>query len=133
MLDENRSLLARWFDEVWNHEREETIRELMGSDCVIHDGETDICGPKEFQKFWEAQRAACSDIRLTMHEVVGEGDLVAARWSVEMRDRNSGKPLRTSGMSLVRFQDGRFAEAWQSWDKHGLMEQMQALTAAAAV
>jgi predicted ester cyclase len=132
MLDQNRSLLARWFEEVWNRERVEAIEELMGADCVLHDGETDICGPAEFRKFWAAQRAACSDIRVAMHELVGEGELVAARWSVTMKDRATGRPLRTSGMSLVRFHEGRFAEAWQIWDKHGLTEQMQALAAAVA-
>jgi hypothetical protein len=132
MVDDNRSLLARWFEEVWNQERVEAIEELMGAECVIHDGETDIRGPGEFKGFWEAQRAACSDIRVTMHELVGEGDLVAGRWSVAMTDRVTGRPLRTSGMSLVRFHEGGFAEAWQMWDKHGLMEQVRALGARAA-
>jgi predicted ester cyclase len=132
MLDQNRNLLARWFDEVWNQERSEAIDELMGSDCVIHDGETDIRGPGEFRKFWEAQREACSDIRVTIHELVGEGSVVVGRWSVAMKDRVTGRPMRTSGMSLVRFHEGRFAEAWQSWDRHGLTEQMQAMRATAA-
>ena len=132
MLDRNRSMLARWFEEVWNQERPETIEELMGPECVIHDGETKICGPGEFREFWEAQRAACSDIRITLHHMVGEDDVVVGRWSVTMKDRATGRPLRTSGMSLVRFHEGRFAEAWQMWDKHGLMEQMKAVAAAAA-
>jgi hypothetical protein len=28
-------------------------------------------------------------------------------------------------MSFLRFKDGRFFEAWQNWDMHGLVEQLE--------
>jgi hypothetical protein len=30
-----------------------------------------------------------------------------------------------TGISIVRFTDGRFAEAWQNWDMLGVMQQIQ--------
>ncbi len=39
--------LIRWFEELWNQGRLETIDELMDPDCVIHDGESDIRGMGE--------------------------------------------------------------------------------------
>jgi len=28
-------------------------------------------------------------------------------------------------MSILRFKDGRFVEAWQNWDQHGLLQQLE--------
>ncbi len=75
--------------------------------------------------------AAFSGIHVTPHEIISEGDLVCLRWSVKMRHTGdglgmpaTGKQLQASGMSMVRFANGRFAEAWQNWDMLGLMEQI---------
>jgi hypothetical protein len=39
MSEANKALAKRWFEEVWNHGRRETIRELLAPDAVIQDGE----------------------------------------------------------------------------------------------
>lgn len=36
MVEENVALVKRWFEEVWNQKRSETIRELLSADCVAH-------------------------------------------------------------------------------------------------
>jgi predicted SnoaL-like aldol condensation-catalyzing enzyme len=131
MSEQNKALLIRWFEEVWNQNRPETIDDLMDPKCVIHDGESDIRGPAEFHKFAAGLRTAFTDIEVGIHQTIAEGDFVMLRWSSSMKDRETGKPLRTTGFSLVRFADGRFAEAWQNWDRAGVTEQMMAARAAA--
>jgi len=49
--EQNKQLLARWFDEVWNQGRRKTIHEIYGADAVLHDGRTAIEDPTSFAAF----------------------------------------------------------------------------------
>jgi len=49
-----KTLIHRWFEEVWNQGREETIDELFARDAIAFGlGETEqpVHGPSEFKKF----------------------------------------------------------------------------------
>lgn len=100
MSDQQKNTVTRWFQEVWNEKRRETIEELMPLHCVIHDGASDIRGPAEFRLFEAGLRAQFSDIHVTTHEVISEGDLACLRWSAIMHHIATGKQLHTTGMSL---------------------------------
>jgi steroid delta-isomerase-like uncharacterized protein len=130
-MSDHKALIIRWFDEVWNHGKQETIDELMSHDCVIHDGETDTRGPEEFKVFFNRLQSAFSNIHVTPHDVISEGDFVCLRWSATMYHKGddlgmpaSHKELHTSGISIVRVKEGRFREAWQNWDMLGVTQQI---------
>lgn len=64
-------------------------------------------------------RAAFTDTRHTVHDVVEEGDRVAARISVEARHTGAlwgfaptGRILRNDSIVIDRFVDGRVRERW---------------------
>jgi hypothetical protein len=47
----NTALARRWFEEVWNVRREETVRELMGQVCEGHmEGGLEVRGPDELHR-----------------------------------------------------------------------------------
>jgi predicted ester cyclase len=122
--EQNKHLVHRWFEEVWNQSRREVIAELFAPECILQDGATQIRGPEEFQRFHDGLRAQFSDIRVTPGIALSENDLVSLRWTVECRDRATGKDLTASGISIVRVRDGRFVEAWQNWDQAGVAAQL---------
>jgi len=131
-MSDQKQLIVRWFEEVWNQGRRDVIDEMMAPDCILHDGDTESRGPAGFKVFYDRLRAAFSDMRITPGQAVSEGEFACLNWSVTMRHTGdglgippTGKHLRTTGMSMVRFKDGRFAEAWQNWDMFGLMQQIQ--------
>ena len=124
IIEQNRHLLLRWFEELWNQGRRETIFELFAPDCILHDGNVQIRGPREFEAFYDALQSRFSDVRVTPGISLCEGDLVSLRWTVDYRDRATGKSLSTSGISIVRVRDGRFIEAWQNWDAAGIEAQL---------
>jgi predicted SnoaL-like aldol condensation-catalyzing enzyme len=123
MSEHQENMVVRWFEEVWNQGRRQTIDEMMGPDFVLHDGPSTTKGPEAFKLFFDRLRADFSGIRVTCHETVSAGDISCLRWSATMRHK-TGKDIRVTGMSMLRFADGRFAEAWQNWDMHGMMEQL---------
>ena len=116
---------ARWFEEVWNQSRREAIDEMFPEDCVLHDGNAEYRGPAEFKRFYDALRAQLSDVRVTPLETISEGDMVCMRWSSTAKHLITGKHLEVTGMSILRFKDGRFVEARQNWDQHGLLQQLE--------
>ena len=132
MSNHQKSIVARWFEEVWNQDRNETIDEVMLPNSVIHDGDADIRGPEGFKLFKAALHDQFDDIRVKTHHIVTEGDVTVVRWTSTMRSKQNGQQLQTTGMSLIRFHDGRVAEAWQNWDRFGLMDQIQKSAAATA-
>ncbi len=114
--EQNRRLIHRWFDEVWNQGKREFIRELLAPDGVLHDGSNKICGPAEFEAFYDNLRKEVTDIRVTPGPSVCEGDTVCLRWRVDCQHRATGRPLSFTGISMCRIRDGKFVEAWQNWD-----------------
>ena len=130
-MPDQKAMIVRWFEEVWNKGRREVIDEMFSPEIILHDGDTVSKGPEAFKLFYDRMRTSFSDIKVTPEESISEGDLVCLRWSVTMRHTgdgmgmpSTGKQLRTTGMTMIRFANGRFSEAWQNWDMMQLMEQI---------
>ena len=123
-LEHNKHLVVRWFEEVWNQGRDETISELLTSDSVIHDGSNDLRGIEDFSRFRDGIRAEYSDIQITPVVSLAEGDLVCLHWAADLRHSATSRAVHITGTSVIRVKDGRFIEAWQNWDAAGLAVQL---------
>ena len=133
MPDSPRDLGRRWFDEVWNDGRREAIAEMLTPTCVIHDGETDSIGPDGFHLFFDRMNGSFSDIQVTVNDTIEEGDIACIRWTCTAKHTGAdlgipptGKPVRMTGITILRASSGRIDEAWQNWDMLGMLEQVQA-------
>jgi|SRR5882672_626704 len=126
-LEQNKALLRRWFEEVWNRGRAETIDELLAVDAIAHglsdDAAKPLKGPADFKPFHQMFRGAFPDIRVTIEDMIAEGDKVVARCSV--RGKHTGDHLGVAasnahvaftGVTLVRVKDGKFVEGWNNFD-----------------
>jgi len=123
-LEENKRMLIRWFEEVWNQGRRETIKELFAAECVLHDGMNTFHGPAEFMQFHDRLCGEFSGFVIKPIHALAEGDLSCLHWAAEFRHTGRGKPVRITGTSIVRIKDGKFVEAWQNWDAEGLARQL---------
>ena len=123
-LEQNKMLVHRWFKEVWNQSRRETIFDLLAPDSILHDGARDIRGPQGFAEFHDLLRSQFSDFRFTPLVTLAEGDRVCLHWSCSMTHTATSKPLHITGTSVVHIDNGRFVEAWQNWDAAYLYTQL---------
>ena len=83
MVEKNVALVRRWFEEVWNQQKGETIRELMAAECVAHGtSETggDLHGPEGFLELHARLLEAFPDMHIEVQDAFGSGDMVAVRW-----------------------------------------------------
>jgi predicted SnoaL-like aldol condensation-catalyzing enzyme len=127
--EQNKQSIVRWFEEVWNQGKRETIHELFAENGVLHDGSATFHGPDEFCRFYDSFRADFTDFRAEPRVSLAEGDLACLHWSISFRHRASNKPLQVTGTSVVRFQNGQLVEGWQNWDAASLSRQLPGYSA----
>lgn len=134
--DENMQLMRRWFQEVWNEGRVQTIHDLLSPDGVAtgqRGAEAEIRGPEEFAKFVGEIRGAFPDIKVKVEDILAADDKVVLRWSGIMTHTGdhlglpaTGRTVRTRGITIARIVDGKIVEGWDNWDQLGMLEQLGA-------
>ena len=83
-VEENIQLMKRWFQEVWNEGKLQTVHDLLHPDGVA----------------------------------VGQA---------------TGKPVRITGTTIARIENGQVMEGWDNWDQMALLEQIGAYKAPEAM
>jgi predicted ester cyclase len=136
------AVMRRWFDEVWNQGKAEVIDELFPEHAVmwgVGRPEARSQGPGEFKEFYKALRSACPDVKITLDQVVQEGDVAVGRWTARMTHTGEGlgmaptnQVITLKGTSGCRVQGEAFVEGWNVWDQLGLVRQLGLLQGPAA-
>jgi len=123
MNDDVRALARRWFEEVWNDRRADTIFELASTLSVGHAEGRDVHGPEEWKAMYDEVLATVPDLRMTVEDVVCEGEQAVVRWHASGTHAGRGlglepthQPISTRGMTWLRFREGRVVEGWDSWN-----------------
>ena len=138
MSEENKELLRRWFEEVWNNGRSEAIEELFAEDGVAHGlgnvTGNELRGPQDFRPFHQNFREAFPNIYVSVEDMIAEGDKVVARCLVRGRHLGDSlgfaateKPVEFTGIAIVRIKDGKIVEAWNNFDFMSLYQQLGAI------
>jgi len=135
-MPDNAALTRRWFEEVWNQNRAATIDEMLDPEVVIHglDGEGQPrIGPDHFRAFFSLFRSGLSDIRVTIEDLLSDGDKTVARLTLRaihsgdgMGVPATGRPVRGTGIVITRWKDGRIVEGWNEFDAIGMIRQLTA-------
>jgi predicted ester cyclase len=127
----DREILHRWFEEVWNKQRREAIAEMLAPEAIFHEAGALTRGPEGFYPFWDRMHASFSAIHVTVHDTIVEHDQLCCRWTCSLRHTGvglgvpaTGKTLEVTGISIVRVAGGMIVEGWQNWDMLGLLEQI---------
>ena len=127
MSEENKQLVRRWFEEVWNNGRADAIEEMFAENGIAHglgdDPSNPIRGPRDFRPFHTIFREAFPNMNIIVEDMIAEGDKVAARCSVRAKHEGeflgraaTQSPVDFSGMTIVRIAGGKIVEAWNNFD-----------------
>jgi steroid delta-isomerase-like uncharacterized protein len=126
MSEENKNLVRRWFEEVWNKGRISAVAEMFhpsGHAYGFPDPDAVIGGPEAFAAHCKTFRETFPDIRITVDDLVAEGDKVAVRWTATMTHMGDGlgfpatsKKVRLSGSSFLTCGKGQILDGWNHMD-----------------
>jgi steroid delta-isomerase-like uncharacterized protein len=135
-VEANKTLVRRFYEEVWARGNVGFAEEVFADDYVRHDLRSTRAAPGAAGQALIAEqfRRAFPDLAWRVDLLLGEGDLVAARWTASGTQSGTwgdleptGKRATFSGVNIFRFGgEGRVVEIWNHRDDLGLREQLGA-------
>jgi steroid delta-isomerase-like uncharacterized protein len=127
------------FTEFINTASEKLAEELISSDAVFHvPGRAEpVSGPAGCLEIIGMMRGSFPDIQWTLEEMVAEGDMVAARFTMRGTHRGTffgvpptGKAIKVQAMNFYRLSGGKFVEERGQPDLLSLLQQIGAVPSA---
>jgi len=101
------------FDEFVNKRNAGVIRKNMTLNFLDHDGPGGRpCGVDVDERMMRGMYTAMPDLRVTIDDMIAEGDKVMCRNVWRWTDAASGKKMQFHGFVLWRFEADRIAERW---------------------
>ena len=134
MSEENKDLVRRYFEEVWDKGNLDLIDELFTTDFVRHGPtatEGEVRGLEGFKGLVTMYRTALPDLRVPVEDLVAEGDRVVTRWTARgthqgelMGNAPTGNEASVSGILIDRISGGKIEEEWVDYDTLQVMQEI---------
>ena len=120
MSEQNKALARRFYEEVFNQKKLTTVDELSDPSFVDHNAMPGQGpGAAGLRDSFEQYFNGFPDLRITLHELIAEGDIVVARFTMDgthtgtlMGVPSTGNRVTFRGIDMVRIKNGRAVEAW---------------------
>lgn len=131
--ESNKDLVRKYWEEVWNRGNLDLIEELFAPDLWAHQ-----------KTFIGKTRAAFADSRVTIDDMIAEGDKVVTRYSwravhekawdmtlsdLSMRVDPTGQAVWDRGIAIHQIAEGKIIASWSEWTKLELAQQLGAIAA----
>jgi predicted ester cyclase len=76
MSEENKALVRRAWDEVYNQRNLDFIDEVFVADVIVHEPDRELHGPEQVKRYNAAYLEAFPDLTVSFDDVIAEGDKV---------------------------------------------------------
>jgi predicted ester cyclase len=148
-VDQRKALVRQYLEIAWNtqaveekNDADRPVANLAGSqqetplypdkalspDCVYFGGERLSIPLAELRAI---VRTTFPDIRLTVSDLVVEGEKVVVRWFLQGTDlggykghQPTGRPIRLTGITIMRMEYDIIVEEWNEVDIAGMLRQL---------
>jgi predicted ester cyclase len=131
MSEQNKQLTRRWFEQVWNQQREEAIDEMFaqgGKAYGFPEPHSVLVGPESFKSVHRLFLGAFPDLHIAVNEIVAEGDKVAVTWTATMTHLGDSlgfaptmKKETLHGSSFLTVRDGQIHEGTNYMEMQALI------------
>jgi len=131
-LEENKAIVRRCMEEL-DKGNWAIFNELLTRDYVYHEPGRSFTRD-ESEQFMRSLRVAFPDGRVTIEEMIAEGDKVVTRYTSSGTHKGefmgiaaTGKKVVVTGIVITRVDKGKIAEDWEEFDAMGFMVQLGAI------
>lgn len=129
--EDRKNTIRRLTDELWNKGNVDVCDGVYTENCSFHDPSFPIDGIAGMKQQVRELRAANPDLHMDSHEVLIDGDMSASRFTMGGTARGefrgipgTGKTWVMTGMVMDKWEGGRIAEEWVSYDLMGTLQQI---------
>jgi len=134
--EENKAIARRWYEEGISGHNVAVLDELFAPDFVNHDSGAPTGDREGLKQLLAGGLSAFPDLQATIADMVAEGDKVVVRSTLHGTHQGAlmgipatGKAVAITGLYLLRFAQGKIAEAWVEQDNLGMMQQLGVIPA----
>lgn len=138
LADENKAIVRRFYEELWNERRVEIAEEIIAADCVTHQlrGGVDDDGgmprtPEMIREHVAAWLAGFPDLQFTVEGLIAEGDRVVSysrmrgtHTGVWLGIAPTGREVSLPMIVIQRIAHGKIAEDWVLVESLGFYQQL---------
>jgi predicted ester cyclase len=143
MSAQNKAMIERLFEEVWNKGNLAVVDELVASSFVNHANPEAPQGIAGYKQSVTTSRSVWPDWHETIEDMLTEGDKVIVRFTIRGTHKGemsspmgtiaaTGKQIAASGIVIYRLANGKIVERWGNVDTLGILQQVGAIPAPAA-
>jgi steroid delta-isomerase-like uncharacterized protein len=133
-IEANKALVRRFIEEVFVASRPDAVDELVADDFTPHSWPGVGPGREPLKQAQQRISQGLADARMTIAEMIAEGDLVAVRLTSHGRHTGefmgmpaSGQEYTIGEIHIFRVRDGKVAEHWSEADMLGMLRQLGAM------
>jgi steroid delta-isomerase-like uncharacterized protein len=135
MSEQNKAVVRRLIEDHWNAKNHALVSELYAPTVTFHTPDGVLNGFDGASTLLQAYATAFPDFRLSIDDLVADGDKVAFRWTFAGTHRGplgdipaSGKHISVSNaVGIFRLAAGKVDEAHMCWNKYALLQQLGVL------
>jgi steroid delta-isomerase-like uncharacterized protein len=133
MSAENKSIVYRLYEEVWNKRKLRVVDEVISSSHALHDPTVSgsQTGPGAYRQQVARFTSALPDLHLTIEHTVSEQDKVVVSWVISGTHKGeflgippTNKKISVEGITINHIANGKILDSYISWDALGLMRQL---------
>jgi len=145
--EENEALVSRLFEEGWGQGNLQVVDEVVANDVIVHRAPATAgsippatCatpGPVGYAAGIQVLRTDFPDLRVTIEDVIADGDMVAMRTTIagtqadpidNLGVPNTGRPMAREVWVFARVECGKVAEVWILVDNLTMLRQLGIIT-----
>jgi predicted ester cyclase len=131
-LEWNKERVREIIDRIFVHQEDAAIDELIAEDFVPHTFGPMPAGREGLREGMRRAGAGVTDPEFEIHDMIAEGDRVAARLTTSARHTGTFMGIKPTGnrysideIHMFRLRDGQLVEHWHEFDKGALMAQLK--------
>ena len=133
---DNKSIVRRMYEEVWNKRNLEVAKELISSSHAMQlvDLLDSGIGPEAYARNVVQFVRAFPDLKFTVIDMVGENEKVVALWNISGTHKGefrgiapTGKKVSVDGITISQLADGKIMDSYVSLDLWSMMQQLGAI------
>jgi len=136
MSADNKALVRRLYEEVWNKRKLEVVNELISPSHALQ-GPTvfgSSIGPEAYKHQVSSLLEAYPDLRWTIEDTIAEKDKVVACWTLSGTHKGdymgvpaTNKKVSVGGITIHHIAGGKIMDSHTNWDALGMMQQLGAV------